>query len=410
MSLTKVSFSMINGAVANVLDYGAKGDGTTDDSAAIQAAVNASRNIYFPQPTGSFYKCNSPITLRQDTVIEGASKQNTVVKFFGCAGFIASISPGGIYDIQIRNISILGNGVGATSDGILLDGTGSTFGRVDLENVVIGYFAQSGVAMFNPIVTQMRLVSSSFNGNYGFYIQGDGTSVYASSCYANNNSVDGFHIRNNIQYSSFDACASDNNTACGWHFAGTISLPAEGISLNSCGAENNGDDQFKFVATLGLTLNSIFVYPNNPAAGGNFITLNGARNVSLNGIRMEKTAPAGKYALYVDNLGATQFPTDISLNGCIFSNTNATPDVVIDVNAQPRFSSGSGVKSDGDTITHNLGITPTNVFVSTGSATIQAAATNITSTTFDVTIYNVSPSPATPVTNQAIEWQASWQA
>jgi hypothetical protein len=41
MSLTKATFSLINGAVANVLDYGATGNGSTDDTAAIQAAVTA---------------------------------------------------------------------------------------------------------------------------------------------------------------------------------------------------------------------------------------------------------------------------------------------------------------------------------------------------------------------------------
>lgn len=48
MSLTKVTYSMIQGASVNVLDYGAVGDGVTDDRAAIQAAVNAGSAVYFP--------------------------------------------------------------------------------------------------------------------------------------------------------------------------------------------------------------------------------------------------------------------------------------------------------------------------------------------------------------------------
>jgi hypothetical protein len=52
MSLTKVSYSTINGAVINVLDYGATGNGVTNDTAAIQAAINAGeasgKDVFIP--------------------------------------------------------------------------------------------------------------------------------------------------------------------------------------------------------------------------------------------------------------------------------------------------------------------------------------------------------------------------
>lgn len=54
MSLTKVTYSMIDGAVVNVRDYGATGDGTTNDTVAIQAAIDAAAPngaVYFPAGT-----------------------------------------------------------------------------------------------------------------------------------------------------------------------------------------------------------------------------------------------------------------------------------------------------------------------------------------------------------------------
>jgi len=56
MSLTKVSFSMIKGAYFNVLDYGATGNGSTDDRTAINLAFTAcfaagGGTVFFPKGT-----------------------------------------------------------------------------------------------------------------------------------------------------------------------------------------------------------------------------------------------------------------------------------------------------------------------------------------------------------------------
>lgn len=64
MSLTKVSYAMITGAPFNVADYGAVGDGITDDYAALQSAVNAAAAVNgLVVFDAKNYKISQPITI-----------------------------------------------------------------------------------------------------------------------------------------------------------------------------------------------------------------------------------------------------------------------------------------------------------------------------------------------------------
>lgn len=62
--------------VINVKDFGAKGDGKTDDSASIQNAVDSSPFVYFPEGT---YMCHD-ISIPSDVTIVGAGTTNTILK------------------------------------------------------------------------------------------------------------------------------------------------------------------------------------------------------------------------------------------------------------------------------------------------------------------------------------------
>jgi hypothetical protein len=101
MSLTKVTYSMISGAPVNVQDYGAVGNGSTDDSAAIQAALNSGASVVV-FPTGT-YLINTTLTLStngQRLVGQGGS----LVKGTGAIELLYAITGVDIFDLVFENM------------------------------------------------------------------------------------------------------------------------------------------------------------------------------------------------------------------------------------------------------------------------------------------------------------------
>jgi hypothetical protein len=117
MALTKVSFSMIQGSFLNAIDYGATGNGTTDDTAAIvaanTAAISASKALFFPAGT---YKTTSNITSSARWVGEGVSQ--TIIKK---GANIDMVTAGEGW--QFENMTLDGNGATYTGRGIVISGT-----------------------------------------------------------------------------------------------------------------------------------------------------------------------------------------------------------------------------------------------------------------------------------------------
>jgi hypothetical protein len=107
MSLTKASYSMITGAPANVLDYGAVGDGVTDDSAAINLALaGGNKIVYFPP--GTYYIYAEDVVIPSNTVIEGGF---ATIKYGKSPSrpYITRIYIDNATNVRVQNLRVDGN-------------------------------------------------------------------------------------------------------------------------------------------------------------------------------------------------------------------------------------------------------------------------------------------------------------
>jgi hypothetical protein len=239
MSLTKVSFSMIEGAYVNALDYGADSSGATDSSAAIQAALNFAtannQGLFLPSGT---YVVNTAIVLTQPAfpvVICGAGK-TTVIKTTATVNGVITVQ-GTNPDVDasrffqgvfISNLRLNG----PERYGNPRAGTGIyTYGcqGVHLDQVFV-YGFDNGVRLRNTDLAnvtrcqfQVNNVGLTTTTNTGYALGGQANSFLISGCWINNNGTYG------IEYVGGNKLTIDANN-----------FSANGTSINVCNTTETG--------------------------------------------------------------------------------------------------------------------------------------------------------------------------
>jgi hypothetical protein len=116
MALTKATYSMIEGAPVNVLDYGAVGDGVADDRAAIHAAIAAGAGgvVVFPKPS-NFYRIGSTLgNIPVNTTLQGPGRYTPCIKRGFNGGYMANFLDG----VGCQEMTWDGNG-GTNTGGII---------------------------------------------------------------------------------------------------------------------------------------------------------------------------------------------------------------------------------------------------------------------------------------------------
>lgn len=247
--------------VVSVKDFGAKGDGATDDTLAIQAAIdycstNMIGTLYAPPGT---YIGNWII--KKDVIIQGAGAEAT--RFVGLANAPTFKTLTNVATVRIgwRDCKISGNLSNASNTGITIGTTtaGTWVDTVHIDNVVI-----DGC------------------GSYGLYAFGTSTSgpfvqnLRVNRLLASDNVLEGVFISGVVIETTLDACIVANNG------------PSSGLTPNMKIARNGTSPPGRISIRDGL-----FNHQKAAAAGNEGIALliDGAQQVSIQGSDFENSSP-----------------------------------------------------------------------------------------------------------------------
>lgn len=216
MSLTKVTNSMIEGAPANVLDYGADPTGVADSSAAFEAAIATNRRVRVPSGT---YKCN--VTIEDKLIIEGDGSLSTILKPFDdniavmTYTFTAQQNPlfrFWDYHSEVRNIGFFSNSAKT--------GVGFTFGKTDPSNYATNDQSANNVKFYGCLFEGLDKGIQFPFGNIGTEVYSCGFKNNYYGVYMLNNkfSADQMHNGNKYFYAgefSSNTCAVYGHNAQG---------------------------------------------------------------------------------------------------------------------------------------------------------------------------------------------------
>jgi len=298
MSLTKATYSMIEGAPVNVLDFGAVGDGVADDTVAIQAAIDYCTNLstrkqtlYFPASApAQYYKVTAPLVISGRLNIIGDGEFTTLIY-----------------------------GVGLTAGQFILD-----FDNEVADNVYFGGISQITIRSNNNTPNAIRLRNTSYWTLKNVQLYGFQTGIYITGgqCFSNF-----FEQVTCYQISAYSVHMADFTGGGQYQFLGCTFTGNDGVFIASTAATDSFalyNCNFEQCAVTDL-------YINGTVQG---LTVSGCRSEGLNGAASFLIDPA-----------ATKFVRGISITSCFWASDSG--------NAYPVQIGGSGGNVQGFNISGN---------------------------------------------------------
>lgn len=161
----------------SVKDFGAVGDGTTNDTAAIQAAINAANGIFFPS---GIYLVNDQINLKSDLLMFGEGGAKIVLQ----AGVTPYVLRGdATNNVTIHDLEIEGNGASGFSTVYITNST-----NVTVDNCKITKSGSTALYFVGCLFAKVENCTLSNNFYYGLEFRDCvGCKAIANQCADNGN-------------------------------------------------------------------------------------------------------------------------------------------------------------------------------------------------------------------------------
>ena len=331
------------GQVFSVKAYGAKGDGITDDTAAIQAAINAASlggGIVYA-PSGSFIFSSTlaipvGVSLWGTPPAEGGSL-GTVFSSQGYGIELAVPSASTYPSSVLRDFWLDLHSIGTTSGITVLAATAATTDDRAIKNVRIMNTGGSGVIIGAYIAgfSMRRVVVNGFaNGGAGYAgIQINGTDADLDRC-----TVDGSLGNYGINVTSSNVCTIRGCSIGGTLLAGIKANATPGVEIVGCGIDHNQQAAVLFSGGSSGSLIGCTIHDNGLEANHTYseVFVEGGSRVAIVGNDFNSSSANQPAA----NIGVATDGSWASIGRNVF-----TGDAELTVNATMPSVPASGVAS-----------------------------------------------------------------